>query len=76
MSSVHLWHSRSHDERLPEWRRVPRASTIHADRGARELRIDGPRPRPLRFATLRWLCPCAYCRGEAGLPGWLDFDPT
>ena len=26
--------------------------------------------------TLRWLCPCAYCRGEAGLPGWLDTAPT
>jgi DUF971 family protein len=26
--------------------------------------------------TLRWLCPCAYCRGEAGLPGWLDSAPT
>ena len=22
--------------------------------------------------TLRWLCPCAFCRGEAGMPGWLD----
>ena len=26
--------------------------------------------------TLRWLCPCAYCRGEAGMPGWLDTNPT
>jgi DUF971 family protein len=25
---------------------------------------------------LRWLCPCAFCRGEAGLPGWLDTSPT
>jgi DUF971 family protein len=25
---------------------------------------------------LRWLCPCAYCRGEAGMPGWLDTHPT
>jgi DUF971 family protein len=30
----------------------------------------------LRRRTLRWLCPCAYCRGEAGQPGWLDTDPT
>ena len=22
------------------------------------------------------MCPCAFCRGEAGLPGWLDSDPT
>ena len=26
--------------------------------------------------TLRWLCPCAFCRGEAGQPGWLDSNPT
>ena len=25
--------------------------------------------------SLRWLCPCAYCRGEAGQPGWLDSNP-
>ena len=25
--------------------------------------------------TLRWLCPCAFCRGEAGMPGWLDTKP-
>ena len=25
---------------------------------------------------LRWLCPCAFCRGEAGMPGWLDGGPT
>jgi DUF971 family protein len=22
------------------------------------------------------MCPCAYCRGEAGMPGWLDTNPT
>ncbi|RLT25998.1 MAG: DUF971 domain-containing protein [Chloroflexi bacterium] len=26
--------------------------------------------------ALRWLCPCAYCRGEAGMPGWLDANPS
>jgi DUF971 family protein len=26
--------------------------------------------------ALRWLCPCAYCRGEAGQPGWLDSSPA
>ena len=26
-------------------------------------------------SRLRWLCPCAFCRGEAGLPGWLDSAP-
>ena len=51
---------------------------IHADRAARELQIewsDGHRTR-YDFVTLRWLCPCAFCRGEAGLPGWLDSSPT
>ena len=45
-----------------------------------------PRQKLLRFANghttrydftaLRWLCPCAHCRGEAGQPGWLDTNPT
>lgn len=26
--------------------------------------------------TLRMLCPCAFCQGEAGRPGWLDTNPT
>jgi Uncharacterized protein conserved in bacteria len=26
--------------------------------------------------TLRLLCPCAFCQGEAGRPGWLDTNPT
>jgi DUF971 family protein len=53
-------------------------SRIHADRPTRELRIewnDGHRT-VYDFTTLRWLCPCAFCRGEAGQPGWLDSDPT
>jgi DUF971 family protein len=51
---------------------------IHADREARSLRIewsDG-HVSTYDFDHLRWLCPCAYCRGEAGLPGWLDGNPT
>ena len=51
---------------------------IHADRGARALEIewaDGHRTS-YDFVTLRWLCPCAFCRGEAGMPGWLDSMPT
>jgi DUF971 family protein len=51
---------------------------IHADRPARELRIewaDGHRS-VYDFEALRWLCPCATCRGEAGMPGWLDSNPT
>jgi DUF971 family protein len=51
---------------------------IHADRAARTLEIgwaDG-HATTYDFTALRWLCPCAFCRGEAGLPGWLDSGPT
>jgi DUF971 family protein len=54
------------------------ASRIHADRTARTLDIiwaDGHTTR-YDFTALRWLCPCALCRGEAGMPGWLDTNPT
>jgi DUF971 family protein len=51
---------------------------IHADRAARSFEIDWPdgHRSAYDFTTLRWLCPCAYCRGEAGIPGWLDSNPT
>ena len=52
--------------------------SIHADRGAGRLEIawgDG-HETAYDTITLRWLCPCAFCRGEAGIPGWLDSDPT
>ncbi len=51
---------------------------IHADRTARTLEIgwkDG-HTTVYDLTALRWLCPCAYCRGEAGLPGWLDSAPS
>jgi DUF971 family protein len=32
---------------------------------------DGARTR-YTGGTLRWACPCATCRGEAGAPGRLD----
>ena len=51
---------------------------IHADRAAATLAIewaDG-HASVYDFTALRWLCPCAYCRGEAGLPGWLDSAPV
>src|SRR6266545_343175 len=54
------------------------ASRIHADRAAGTLQIgwaDGHQTS-YEAVTLRWLCPCAFCRGEAGLPGWLDSRPT
>jgi DUF971 family protein len=51
---------------------------IHADRAAGSLEIewsDGHRTE-YDTVTLRWLFPCAYCRGEAGQAGWLDSSPT
>ena len=50
---------------------------IHADRSAGTLQIgwiDG-HETTYDVVTLRWMCPCAYCRGEAGMPGWLDTKP-
>lgn len=51
---------------------------IHADRQAGSLEIEWPDEHVTHydFVTLRWLCPCAFCRGEAGIPGWLDSNPT
>ena len=58
--------------------RVTTPARIHADRAAGTLEIvwsDGHRST-YETVGLRWLCPCAFCRGEAGLPGWLDSSPT
>jgi DUF971 family protein len=51
---------------------------IHADRARAVLEIDwgDGHHTEYDFTTLRWLCPCAFCRGEAGQPGWLDSAPT
>ena len=51
---------------------------IHADREAGTLAIDWADGHRTEYDArqLRWLCPCAYCRGEAGMPGWLDSGPT
>ena len=51
---------------------------IDADRGAGTVTLGWSDGHETTFdtVTLRWLCPCAYCRGEAGLPGWLDTGPT
>ena len=51
---------------------------IHAERAAATLAIDWAdgHATVYDFVSLRWLCPCAYCRGEAGMPGWLDSAPT
>jgi DUF971 family protein len=51
---------------------------IDANRAAGTVRLeweDGHRT-DYDARTLRWMCPCAYCRGEAGMPGWLDTNPT
>jgi hypothetical protein len=50
---------------------------IHADRAARTLHIEWPdgHATTYDFHALRLLCPCAFCRGEMGQPGWLDSDP-
>ena len=51
---------------------------IHADRGAGTLELEWADGHRTRYTAhdLRSQCPCAFCRGEAGLPGWLDTSPT
>lgn len=51
---------------------------VHADREARTIWLEWADGHVsiYGFETLRWLCPCAYCRGEAGSPGWLDSSPS
>ncbi len=55
-----------------------RPISIHADRSAGRLDLVWDDGHETRYdtTTLRWLCPCAFCRGEAGMPGWLDSGPT
>ncbi len=52
--------------------------SIHADRAAGRLEIAWGDGHATAYDTLslRWLCPCAFCRGEAGMPGWLDSAPV
>jgi len=51
---------------------------IHADRQAGVITMQWADGHVSTYdaISLRWLCPCAYCRGEAGQPGWLDTRPT
>jgi DUF971 family protein len=53
-------------------------TNIHADRAAGTLQFDWTDGHRTTYEVrpLRWLCPCAFCRGEAGMPGWLDSAPT
>ncbi len=57
---------------------VTAPTSIHADRAAGTLELDWADGHETTYETvaLRWLCPCAFCRGEAGMPGWLDSAPT
>src|SRR3954453_18895763 len=52
--------------------------SIHADRAAGRLEIvwDDGHESAYDTTTLRWLCPCAFCRGGAGLAGGPDPSPT
>ena len=51
---------------------------IHGDRAAGTLLIEWTDGHETVYdaTALRWMCPCAHCRGEAGIPGWLDSNPT
>lgn len=51
---------------------------IDADRQGGTVALEWADGHPTTYGTtaLRWLCPCAYCRGEAGEPGWLDTNPA
>jgi DUF971 family protein len=51
---------------------------INADREAGLVTIDWADGHHTSYdaASLRLLCPCAYCQGESGRPGWLDTNPT
>lgn len=53
-------------------------TNIKAEREAGLLTIAWADGHVSRFeaVALRLLCPCAYCQGEAGRPGWLDTNPT
>ena len=56
----------------------PTPVRIDADRAHGRVEIEWADGHVSTYDTepLRWLCPCAFCRGEAGLPGWLDSRPT
>ncbi len=50
---------------------------IKADRAAGLVTVDWADGHTSAFdsRTLRLLCPCAFCQGEAGRAGWLDTNP-
>jgi len=52
-------------------------TNIKADREKGRLTIEWADGHVSQFEAeaLRLSCPCAYCSGEAGRPGWLDTNP-
>jgi DUF971 family protein len=54
-----------------------RPVNVNVDRTAGFMTIDWADGHATRYEAiqLRLLCPCAFCRGEAGQPGWLDTNP-
>ena len=56
--------------------RLHRRRDIRRRAGTLDLVWDDGHRTSYDTVSLRWLCPCAYCRGEAGMPGWLDSAPT
>ena len=52
--------------------------SIDVDRTEGRLKIGWADGHRTEYAAepLRLLCPCAYCRGEMGQPGWLDTNPA
>jgi DUF971 family protein len=53
-------------------------TNIKAEREAGRVSIDWADGHHSEYeaAALRMRCPCAFCSGEAGRPGWLDTNPT
>jgi DUF971 family protein len=54
-----------------------RPTSINAHRQEGLVAIDWADGHHTQYEAeaLRLLCPCAFCRGEAGRPGWLDTNP-
>lgn len=52
--------------------------SIDVDRTAGRLAVAWADGHHTEYAAepLRLMCPCAYCQGEMGQPGWLDTNPA
>jgi DUF971 family protein len=55
----------------------PFPTAVDLSRAGNTLAITWEDGTSVRFGgeELRWACPCAACRGEAGIPGRLDTAP-